>query len=174
MVHAARSLPTRPSGPEPTIDRFAGPEVEVNALVARIRGLLGQAVPAPEIAVLVRINAQLPPIEEALTRAGIPYSRARTALLPAAGSARCAPADRTRALGGDGGGAGRGDPRALFAERLGYDAASEATGDEAEERAASLELLLTIAADLVGDPVRAGSRRPPGRARPTRRRGGGG
>ena len=65
---------TRPDGPEPTIDRFAGPEVEVNALVAGIRRLIGSGVAKSEIAVLVRINAQLPPIEDALTRASIEYS----------------------------------------------------------------------------------------------------
>ena len=47
--------------------------------------------------------------------------------------------------------------RDLFAKRLGYDAAVEATGDEAEERAASLELLLTIAADLVAATPTAGA-----------------
>ena len=65
---------SRPAGPEPTIDRFAGPEVEVNALVAGIRRLIGLGVGKSEIAVLVRINAQLPPIEDALTRAGIEYT----------------------------------------------------------------------------------------------------
>jgi DNA helicase-2/ATP-dependent DNA helicase PcrA len=147
---------TRSAGPEPTIDRFAGPEVEINALVAGIERLMATDVPASEIAVLVRINAQLPPIEEALTRAAIPYTvrgqrfyqrpevREARQLIGAADLAQTGPA-LVQAL------------RLLFAKRLGYDAAVEATGDEAEERAASLELLLTIAADLVAANPAAGA-----------------
>ena len=65
---------SRPAGPEPTIDRFAGPEVELNVLVSGIRKLIADGVAKSEIAVLVRINAQLPPIEDALTRAAIEYT----------------------------------------------------------------------------------------------------
>ena len=48
--------------------------MEINALVAGIRKLMTDGVPTSEIAILVRINAQLPPIEEALTRAGIEFT----------------------------------------------------------------------------------------------------
>ena len=147
---------TRPSGPEPTIDRFAGPEIEINELVGAIRRVLGRAVPAPEIAVLVRINAQLPPIEEALTRAGIPYMvrGQRFYQRPEVREAR-------RLIGranlSETGEALVEAFRTLFAKQLGYDAAVEAAGDEAEERAASLELLLTIATDLVAANANAGA-----------------
>ena len=63
-----------PAGPEPTIDRFAGPEVELAALVEGVKRLVGAGTKEAEIAVLVRINAQLPPIEDELTRAGIAYT----------------------------------------------------------------------------------------------------
>ena len=141
---------SRPAGPEPVINAFAGPDVETNALVAGIRTLTASGVPPSEIAVLVRTNAQLPPIEDALTRAGIEftirgqrfYQRAEVRdarrLMRGANLTETGPALMT-AL------------RALFKERLGYDAeaGADSTGDESRERAASLELLLTIADDLV-------------------------
>src|SRR5215218_2256068 len=65
---------SRDAGPEPTIERFAGPELELNSLVASIRRLTAGGVAPSEIAVLVRTNAQLPPIEEALTRGSIEYT----------------------------------------------------------------------------------------------------
>ena len=65
---------TRPAGPEPTIDQFTDPDAELAGLVKGIRRLLAAGVSVSEIAVLVRINAQLPPIEDALTRAGVEYT----------------------------------------------------------------------------------------------------
>jgi DNA helicase-2/ATP-dependent DNA helicase PcrA len=147
---------SRPAGPEPTIDRFAGPEVEVNEIVTGIQRLLGSGVPAAEIAVLVRINAQLPPIEEALTRAGIPYT-VRGQRFYERAEVREARQLIGRARLAEKGVALVDALRVLFAEQLGYDAAVEASGDEAEERAASLELLLTIAADLVAANGAAGA-----------------
>jgi DNA helicase-2/ATP-dependent DNA helicase PcrA len=138
----------RGSGPEPTIERFAGPEVEVNALVAGIRRLLAKAVPPSEIAVLVRINAQLPLIEDALTRAGLAYT-VRGQRFYQRSEVREARRLLGRAHLEHTGAALVEAMRTLFAERLGYDAGTDATGDEAEERAASLELLLAIASDLV-------------------------
>ncbi len=42
-------------------------------MVAAIRDLIGGGVAPAEIAVLVRMNAQIEPIEAALTEAGIAY-----------------------------------------------------------------------------------------------------
>jgi DNA helicase-2/ATP-dependent DNA helicase PcrA len=139
---------TRPPGPEPTIDRFADPTAELAGLVAGIRRLMAAGVATSEIAVLVRINAQLPPIEDALTRVGVEYTvrgqrfyqrpevREARQLLRSARLAQTG-AELLDAV------------RGLFAERLGYEVGAETAGDEARERAASLELLLTIASDLV-------------------------
>src|SRR4051794_3169321 len=138
----------RPAGPEPTIERFAGPEVELNSLVGGIRRLMSAGVPASEIAVLVRTNAQLPPIEEVLTRASIEYTvrgqrfYQRQEVREARQVLANAKLDAT-------GGALVEAARRLFAQRLGYEAGTETVGEESRERAASLELLLTIAADLV-------------------------
>jgi DNA helicase-2/ATP-dependent DNA helicase PcrA len=147
---------TRGAGPESMIDRFAGPEVEVNALVAGIRRLLVSGVSSSEIAVLVRINAQLPPIEEALTRAGIGYTLRGQRFYQ-----RAEVRDARRLLGrapfAETGPALVGAVRQLFSEQLGYEAGAESAGDEARERAASLELLLTLAADLVAANAAAGA-----------------
>jgi DNA helicase-2/ATP-dependent DNA helicase PcrA len=139
---------TRSHGPEPKIDRFAGPEVELNAIVAGIRRLTGAGLKASEIAVLVRINAQLPPIEEALTRAGIHYTvrgqrfYQRTEVREARQLIRRSEIAAT-------GKALVASVKDLFVKRLGYEPGAETVGEEARERAASLELLLTIASDLV-------------------------
>ena len=89
-----RLVATMRSGPVPSIRHFADGEAELAGLVASIRGLVGEGTPAApsggtavagsatpagggivasEIAILVRINAQIPPIEAALTKARIPF-----------------------------------------------------------------------------------------------------
>ena len=69
---------TRSEGPVPIVGGFPDGAMELAALTRAIRGLLAAAEPeriAPgEIAILVRMNAQLAPIEEALTREGIAYT----------------------------------------------------------------------------------------------------
>ncbi len=152
-----------PPGPEPTIDRFAGPEVELAAVVAGIRRLIGAGIKESEIAVLVRINAQLPPIEDELTRAGVHYT-VRGQRFYQRNEVRDARVLLRRAETSATGAALVRAVRDLFVKRLGYEPDADTVGDEARERAASLELLLTIAADLVEakpDATRGG---PDGRA----------
>ena len=147
---------TRPAGLEPTIDRFAGPEVEVNALVDGIRRLIGGGVAKSEIAVLVRINAQLPPIEDALTRASIEYS-VRGQRFYERSEVRDARQLLSRAHLEQSGAALVDAVRDLFVERLGYEPGADTIGEEARERAASLDLLLTIASDLAAANPAAGA-----------------
>ena len=64
---------TMPAGPKPHIDRFADADAELAHLVATIQRLVGEGIGESEIAILVRINAQIPPIEAALTKARIPF-----------------------------------------------------------------------------------------------------
>ena len=64
---------TQPSGLTPAIRRYADDEAERAAIVAAIRGLLERGIAPDEIAILVRVNAQLPELEQALTRAGIAF-----------------------------------------------------------------------------------------------------
>jgi len=139
---------SRPTGPEPTINYFRDLDTELAALVAGIRTLQASGTASSEMAVLVRVNAQLPPIEDALTRAGIEYSVRGQRFYQ-----RAEVRDARRLIS-------RADPtetgtplmaalRALFKEALGYEAGAETDGNEARERGASLELLLNIASDLV-------------------------
>jgi DNA helicase II / ATP-dependent DNA helicase PcrA len=70
---AKRLVATRPDGPEPVFARHASAADELAALVAWIGVRTRAGTPPAEIAVLVRMNAQLEPIEAALTRAAIAY-----------------------------------------------------------------------------------------------------
>ena len=142
---------TQPPGPAPTIRRFADDDAERAAIVSAIRGLLDGGTAAQEVAVLVRVNAQLPELEDALTRAGIAF-RVRGQRFFERREVR--EARRLLAgLAGKGGGSGPavvGTIRTLFEQRLGLGATGEAAGDETREREASLQLLLRMVADVMG------------------------
>ena len=143
----------QPDGPAPSIRRFVDGEAETRDIVSWIRTVSAAGVEPSEIAVLVRTNAQLPAIEDALTRAGVGFTvrgqrffdrpeirEARTLLSRASseetGDALVAAVER------------------LFIEKLGLDDVAADSGREGRERAASLELLLGIVEDLaVADPT---------------------
>jgi DNA helicase-2/ATP-dependent DNA helicase PcrA len=149
---------TRPDGAPPTIDGYPDATMELAALTRAIRGLLAagaadRTVPA-EIAILVRMNAQLAPIEEALTRAGIAYQvrgirfYERPEVAAALGL--------IRRLGPDV--VGRRLAAAIqaeFREELGHDPGESAgvpggsRGDEARERGAALDTVLAIVDEVV-------------------------
>ena len=148
--------PTLPAGPAPTIRRFADDEAERAATVGAIRTLLGQGIEPGEIALLVRINAQLPELEQALTRADLPF-RVRGQRFFERREIRDARRLLERARRADAGdrpgAAERGGGivaivRALFEKELGLLAEVDWTGDEARERRASLELIVEIVKDL--------------------------
>ncbi|WP_245663159.1 ATP-dependent DNA helicase UvrD2 [Nocardia inohanensis] len=63
----------RPDGPEPVFAEYDDEPAEAAAVAKSISKLLEKGVPAAEIAVLYRINAQSEVYEQALTEAGIPY-----------------------------------------------------------------------------------------------------
>ncbi|GAB4588382.1 ATP-dependent DNA helicase UvrD2 [Nocardia sp. IFM 10818] len=63
----------RADGPEPVFAEYDDEPAEAAAIAKAIAKLLGKGVPAAEIAVLYRINAQSEAYEQALTEAGIPY-----------------------------------------------------------------------------------------------------
>jgi DNA helicase-2/ATP-dependent DNA helicase PcrA len=60
-------------GPAPAIAGFASGEAELNGIVRAIRQLAGAGTPCGSMALLVRTNAQLPPIESVLGAAGIGF-----------------------------------------------------------------------------------------------------
>jgi DNA helicase-2/ATP-dependent DNA helicase PcrA len=141
---------TQPEGPPPSVRRFADVEAEIREIVAWVRAVGTAGVDAAEMAVLVRTNAQLPPIEDALTRAAIGFTvrgqrffdrrevREARQLL-----SRARPAESGEALVVA--------VERLFVEKLGLDDVSADAGREGRERAASLELLLGIVADLAAE-----------------------
>jgi DNA helicase-2/ATP-dependent DNA helicase PcrA len=145
---------SRDAGPEPTVTRHGSADAELDAIIARIRELISDEVPPAEIAVLVRMNAQLEPVEAALTRAGIAYQvrgvrfydrpevRAAVASLRRPGLAAVGPTLEVAV-------------RRRWVDDVGFEeeGASTSDGREAQERQSALETLLAIVASIArGDP----------------------
>ncbi len=138
---------TRPAGPRPSIRGHASADAELSALVAGIQALVGAGTVPAEIAVLVRMNAQLAPIEAALTRAGISY-RVRGLGFYRRPEVRAAIEiiRRTKESTGETLAA---EIRALWVKGLGYEEGEDRGGGEARERAAALDTLAAIIGDAV-------------------------
>jgi DNA helicase-2/ATP-dependent DNA helicase PcrA len=82
VIGAARDRPAgsrlrlighRPSGPEPMFSEFDDEPTEAQAVAERVGALLRKGLPASEIAILYRVNAQSEAYEQALAAAQIPY-----------------------------------------------------------------------------------------------------
>ncbi len=161
-----RLVGQRPPGPQPTVRDFADETAEAVAVAASIRRLLGRGVPAAEVAVLFRVNAQSEAYEKALTDLGIPYlvrggerffarPEVREAVLLLRGAAR----GTSRDTGTDGmrdadPGTDRPEggtlPEAVGAVRAstGWSAARPPAGGAARERWESLAALVATAVEL--------------------------
>jgi DNA helicase II / ATP-dependent DNA helicase PcrA len=63
----------RPPGPRPVLTEYADDVSEAAGVTVQIRSLIAGGVPAREIAVLVRINADTARFEQALAEAKVPY-----------------------------------------------------------------------------------------------------
>jgi DNA helicase-2/ATP-dependent DNA helicase PcrA len=156
-----RLAATRDDGPEPVISKHPSAEAELAALVAGIRARLDGGTAPGEIAVLVRINAQLAPIEEALTRAGIAYQVRGVAFYDRPEVRGAVASLRRRPFLTERGPALEAAVRARWAEAVGFEddmaevagddrtAGTRRAGDEARERQASLETLLAIVSSVV-------------------------
>jgi DNA helicase-2/ATP-dependent DNA helicase PcrA len=135
------------SGPRPQIARHPTAAAELSAIVARIRDLVASGTRHSEIAVLVRMNAQLEPIEAELTRAGIGYRvrglgfYRRPDVRGAIDLIRRGPAVSGAAL--------RAAILTAWSRELGFEEGATPEGGEARERTAALETLLGIVDDLV-------------------------
>ena len=149
---------TRPVGPAPTVVGYPDGGMELAALSREIRGILGapgeDRIDPAEIAILVRMNAQLAPIEDALTRAGVAYQVRgvrfydRPEVKAAIAAIRNVATEATgRALAAA--------IRAAFQADLGHEPEDGAAtpdgprGDEARERAAALETVLAIVDEVI-------------------------
>ncbi|MFF0436309.1 ATP-dependent DNA helicase UvrD2 [Streptomyces sp. NPDC004327] len=71
--HRLELVSQRESGPEPVYTEYADEPAEAEGTARRIRDLIAAGVPAGEIAVLYRVNAQSEVYEQALADAGVPY-----------------------------------------------------------------------------------------------------
>ncbi|MFF3749665.1 ATP-dependent DNA helicase UvrD2 [Streptomyces sp. NPDC002018] len=71
--HRLELISQRDPGPEPVCTEYADEPTEAEGTARRIRDLIAAGVPAGEIAVLYRINAQSEVYEQALADAGVPY-----------------------------------------------------------------------------------------------------
>ncbi|WP_265446130.1 ATP-dependent DNA helicase UvrD2 [Flexivirga meconopsidis] len=63
----------RDGGPMPVLSAQPDDDAEASYIAAEVKKLLAQGVPASEIAVLYRVNAQSEAIEQALSAADVPY-----------------------------------------------------------------------------------------------------
>jgi DNA helicase-2/ATP-dependent DNA helicase PcrA len=63
----------RPAGPEPGFEETGDEDAEAAMVARRAAALIAAGLPASDIAVLVRINAQTPLLEQALADAGVPF-----------------------------------------------------------------------------------------------------
>ena len=151
---------TQGDGPLPTIERYQTEAAELAALVKWIRARIAEGVPASEIAVLLRMNAQLAPIEAGLTRAGIPYQVRGIRFFDRPEVRGAIDLVRRGASSGSLVATGPGlasEIRSMWAAKLGYQADEEGSGgatgragDEARERTAALDTLLDILAGQLG------------------------
>ncbi|HEX5590090.1 MAG TPA: ATP-dependent DNA helicase UvrD2, partial [Candidatus Limnocylindrales bacterium] len=139
-------VPTMPAGSAPTIRRFADGDAELAHVVASARTLIDAGTAPAEIAVLVRVNAQIPPIEAALTKARIPFRVRdqrffeRPEVRDALRLLRRVPLTA------------RGPMLASLLEsrlvaEMGYVAGDDSGGPAARERTASLALVIELAAE---------------------------
>jgi DNA helicase II / ATP-dependent DNA helicase PcrA len=164
--HQRKSLEaTLPAGPPPTFSEHADDEEERVAVVAEVRRLLAEGVPAGEIAICYRINSQSEPFEEALRAADISYVLrgepgffARREVAQALGVLRLAaqrePTADPLALPGTTAAA---PPRAdaeverILREQAGWHPRREPSGEAARERWQNLGALVGLVERLVAE-----------------------
>ncbi|MFI5616398.1 ATP-dependent DNA helicase UvrD2 [Streptomyces sp. NPDC051567] len=71
--HRLELISQREPGPDPVYAEYPDEPAEAEGVAGRVRDLIAAGVPAGEIAVLYRINAQSEVYEQALADAGVPY-----------------------------------------------------------------------------------------------------
>jgi DNA helicase-2/ATP-dependent DNA helicase PcrA len=77
-IIAAGLVAKRPAGPPPSLTGYPDDAAEADAVAGQARALIADGTDPGEIAVLVRVNAQMHAFERALREAGVPYQVAGT------------------------------------------------------------------------------------------------
>ncbi|MHB8399142.1 MAG: ATP-dependent helicase [Candidatus Limnocylindrales bacterium] len=140
-------VPTRPAGPSPTVRSFPDAERELQAITTGMARLIADRVVPAEIAVLVRMNAQLAPIEQALTKAGIAYAVRGQRFYERRDVRDAIAAIRRGGLTEAAGPALVGAIVARWHDELGYEPGVDPDAPEARERAAAFAVLEAIIAE---------------------------
>ena len=146
----------RPPGPEPSVSRYPDDEAEAAGVAAEAGLLIAQGMPPQEIAILVRMNAQLERFEHALAAGKVAYvvrgaerfyerPEVRKALVLLRGAARAEGAD-TDAEALDGGGLSAAVRHVLAS--AGLTAEPPAARGAARDKWESLAALAGLADDL--------------------------
>jgi DNA helicase-2/ATP-dependent DNA helicase PcrA len=131
-------------GPTPSIERYPDAAAELDGVVDRLRRWHAEGIRAAETAVLVRTNAQLAPLEDALTRAGMAFQVRGVRFFDRPEVRGAIDVLRRSRLAAGPLAAG---VRATWRRELGYGADDGGGGAEAREREASLDTLLAILAE---------------------------
>ena len=130
---------TRPEGPVPVVDGFDDDRAEARGVARAVRDERTPGSPWSAQAILVRTNAQISLLEEALRETGIPFRvRGGAALLDQPEVARVL-RDLARST--------QGFPEALADLEAGTTEPDEAQGDKAEERRDNLAALVRLGHD---------------------------
>jgi DNA helicase-2/ATP-dependent DNA helicase PcrA len=158
--HRLELVAQRDDGPEPAFEQYDDEVAEAEDVARKARKLIERGVPAREIAVLFRINAQSEAYEQAFTDAGVPYvlrgaerffdrPAVREAVVRLRGAARS---------GGDADNDGTGliaTVRHVLSGAGFTDKAPEGTG-AAREKWESLAALVQLAEDMAAGQAKAG------------------
>ncbi len=152
----------RPPGPRPVLTQYADDADEAAGLAIQIQALLATGLPAKEIAVLVRINADTGRFERTLADAGVPYvvrgaerfyerPIVRQALVLLRGAAR-GDAAEAASRGVLAGGSGTGDPLPASVRHvltgIGLAPGPPGGGPASRERWESLAAIAQLADDM--------------------------
>ena len=142
---------TREDGPEPRVHAYDDEPAEAAATAKAITALVRRGVPAREIAVLYRINAQSEAFEEALGEAGIPVVlRGESAFFDRGEVREALTRIRGAARGGGDSGDLASDVRNVLTA-MGWSAEPPSGSGALRERWENLLRLVTLADDLVSD-----------------------
>ena len=138
----------RPAGAEPTIEAFADDVEEAAQVARRARQYLAEGVPARDIAVLFRINAQSAELEEAFAEAGVPVVLRGTERFFDRPEVREAVTRLRGAARGESGGLPLGEEVRAVLSTAGWTPSPPRTAGAVRERWESLAALATLADEL--------------------------